>query len=41
LNELADKDQFTTITRRINGSLNGLENRMQLWARAKAVLWAS
>ncbi|MGC6372878.1 glycoside hydrolase family 19 protein [Pseudomonas sp. K2I15] len=37
LNELADKDQFTTITRRINGGLNGLENRMQLWARAKAV----
>ena len=41
LNELADKDQFTTITRRINGGLNGLESRMQLWARAKAVLWAS
>jgi len=41
LNELADKDQFTTITRRINGGLNGLENRLQLWARAKAVLWAS
>ncbi|WP_310169416.1 glycoside hydrolase family 19 protein [Pseudomonas extremaustralis] len=38
LNELADKDQFTTITRRINGGLNGLENRLQLWARAKAVL---
>lgn len=41
LNELADKDQFTTITQRINGGLNGLENRMQLWARAKAVLWVS
>lgn len=41
LNELADNDQFTTITRRINGGLNGLENRLQLWARAKAVLWAS
>ncbi|NWC92395.1 MULTISPECIES: glycoside hydrolase family 19 protein [unclassified Pseudomonas] len=41
LNELADKDQFTTITRRINGGLNGLENRMQLWARAKAVLWVA
>lgn len=41
LNELADQDQFTTITRRINGGLNGLENRMQLWARAKAVSWAS
>jgi len=41
LNELADNDQFTTITRRINGGLNGLDNRLQLWARAKAVLWAS
>ncbi|WP_416364286.1 glycoside hydrolase family 19 protein [Pseudomonas sp. NFX183] len=41
LNELADKDQFTTITRRINGGLSGLEHRLQLWARAKAVLCAS
>lgn len=41
LNELADKDQFTTITRRINGGLNGLEDRLQLWTRAKAVLCAS
>lgn len=41
LNELADNDQFTTITRRINGGLNGLDNRLQLWARAKAVLWVS
>ncbi|KAF1019467.1 MAG: hypothetical protein GAK37_03696 [Pseudomonas sp.] len=38
LNELADRDQFTTITRRINGGLNGLDNRLQLWAQAKAVL---
>nr|WP_218166472.1 glycoside hydrolase family 19 protein [Pseudomonas tolaasii] len=38
LNELADKDQFSTITRRINGGLNGLDHRLQLWARAKAVL---
>ncbi|OPA92420.1 lysozyme [Pseudomonas fluorescens] len=38
LNELADKDQFTTITRRINGGLNGLDDRLQLWARAKAAL---
>ncbi|MEX5510226.1 glycoside hydrolase family 19 protein [Pseudomonas paralactis] len=38
LNELADKGQFTTITRRINGGLNGLDDRLQLWARAKAVL---
>ncbi|WP_053178323.1 glycoside hydrolase family 19 protein [Pseudomonas kilonensis] len=38
LNELADRDQFNTITRRINGGLNGLEDRLQLWARARAVL---
>ncbi len=38
LNELADEDQFTRITRRINGGLNGLQERLQLWARAKAVL---
>lgn len=41
LNELADKDQFNTITRRINGGLNGLEDRLQRWARAKAVLCVS
>ncbi|WP_073522751.1 glycoside hydrolase family 19 protein [Pseudomonas fluorescens] len=41
LNELADKGQFTAITRRINGGLNGLEDRLQLWARAKAVLCVS
>lgn len=38
LNELADRDQFNSITRRINGGLNGLEDRLQLWARARAVL---
>lgn len=41
LNELADNDQFTTITRRINGGLNGMEDRLQLWARARAVLCVS
>jgi len=40
-NALADKDQFTTITLRINGGLNGLEDRLQLWARAKAVFCVS
>lgn len=38
LNELADQNQFTTITRRINGGLNGLEHRQQLWEKARAVL---
>ncbi|TVT82362.1 glycoside hydrolase family 19 protein [Pseudomonas sp. H3(2019)] len=38
LNELADREQFNSITRRINGGLNGLEERLQLWTRARAVL---
>ncbi|WDH24119.1 glycoside hydrolase family 19 protein [Pseudomonas chlororaphis] len=38
LNELADRDQFNSITRRINGGLNGLEDRLQIWARAREVL---
>ncbi|UFQ02273.1 glycoside hydrolase family 19 protein [Pseudomonas fitomaticsae] len=38
LNELADRDQFNTITRRINGGLNGLEDRLALWEKARAVL---
>ncbi|WP_085581518.1 MULTISPECIES: glycoside hydrolase family 19 protein [unclassified Pseudomonas] len=38
LNELADRDQFNTITRRINGGLNGLQDRLELWGRARAVL---
>jgi putative chitinase len=38
LSELADRDQFNSITRRINGGLNGLQNRLQLWARARALL---
>ncbi|MHC8370554.1 glycoside hydrolase family 19 protein [Pseudomonas sp. MDT1-85] len=37
-NELADRGQFNSITRRINGGLNGLQDRLQLWARARAVL---
>lgn len=41
LNELADRDQFNSITRRINGGLNGLEDRLQLWVRARAVLCQS
>ena len=38
LNALADRDEFNSITRRINGGLNGLQERLQLWARARAVL---
>jgi putative chitinase len=35
LNALADKDDITTITKRINGGLNGFEDRQAKLARAK------
>lgn len=38
LNTLADAGEFVKITRRINGGINGLEDRRQLWERAKKVL---
>jgi putative chitinase len=38
LNELADKQWFKTITKRINGGFNGLEDRTRYYVRAKAVL---
>jgi putative chitinase len=38
LNTLADSDKFETITRRINGGLNGQADRLKLWAKALAVL---
>ena len=38
LNELADKDKFLTITKRINGGTNGLESRQKYLERAKKVL---
>ena len=38
LNELADAQQFTAITRRINGGTNGLADRQQYYAKAQAVL---
>lgn len=39
LNELADKDDFMTITKRINGNKpNGVESRKEYLARAKRVL---
>ena len=40
LNELADDGpaNFRAITRKINGGLNGIEDREQLYARARSVL---
>ncbi|MFJ3074554.1 glycoside hydrolase family 19 protein [Pseudomonas sp. NPDC087029] len=38
LNALADRGEFNRITRHINGGLNGLEDRLMLWARAREVL---
>jgi putative chitinase len=38
LNALADADDVKTITRRINGGLNGFDNRKALLERAKLVL---
>ena len=38
LSTLADESKFETITRRINGGLNGLADRQMLYARALKVL---
>lgn len=38
LNALADSDDLTSITQRINGGLNGLDDRRRLLLRAKALL---
>jgi putative chitinase len=38
LNELADQQFFKTITKRINGGFNGLEDRTRYYVRAKRVL---
>ena len=37
-NELADSGDFDALTRRINGGLNGIEDRRNRWKRAKAAL---
>lgn len=38
LNTMADAGDFERITRRINGGLNGLPDRLALWEKARAVL---
>lgn len=38
LSTLADAGKFETITRRINGGLNGLADRLKLWGKATTVL---
>jgi putative chitinase len=40
LNKLADEGKFETITRRINGGLNGHAHRVALWERSKLALAA-
>ena len=37
-NEFADAGEFTAITKRINGGLNGQQERVALWDSAKAAL---
>ncbi|HEY9107501.1 MAG TPA: glycoside hydrolase family 19 protein [Roseateles sp.] len=40
LNNLADVDDLTSLTRRVNGGLNGIDDRRRLLLRAKALLGA-
>lgn len=40
LNTFADADDLTTLTRRVNGGLNGIDDRRRLLLRAKALLGA-
>ena len=41
LNELADRDEFTLITKKINGGTNGIEDRRKYLARAKKIILSS
>lgn len=38
LNIYADEDDFTALTRAINGGLNGWEDRLRYWEKAKSLL---
>lgn len=38
LNELAEADKFGTVTKRINGGFNGLDERLEYWLRARRTL---
>lgn len=38
LNDLADQDDFVSITRRINGGTNGMDDRLALWKSACTAL---
>lgn len=38
LADLGDEDSFKAITRKINGGLNGWEDRLKYWIRARRVL---
>jgi putative chitinase len=38
LNEWADVGAFQTITKKINGGLNGYDSRLRYWKRAIAAL---
>jgi putative chitinase len=38
LSSLADAGKFETITRRINGGINGQADRMKLWSKSTSVL---
>jgi putative chitinase len=40
LNLFADSDRFGSLTKRINGGFNGLDDRIQLWITARRVLAA-
>lgn len=38
LSKYADNGDFKTLTKRINGGLNGLDDRLAIWERTKGVL---